>query len=105
MTLIKFYNDGEELLGTQSDEKSLAVWRILRDGPFKAITGSNRGNSLTFTAESTEFGRATWMMEGYDTNTVTFITFNVEHYEAAEESMFHLVPAKTMGGSIRLIRS
>ena len=102
MTLIKFYNDGEELLRTQSDEKSLAVWRILRDGPFKAITGSNRGNSLTFTDQSTEVGSATWMIEGYHTNTVTF---NVEHYEAAEASTFHSGPAKTMGGSIRLIRN
>jgi uncharacterized protein (TIGR02145 family) len=101
MTLIKFYNDGKELFNRQHDKKSLAVWRILRDGPFKATAGGCR-NTVSFTIESTEFVRATWMMEGDVNNSVIF---DVDLRGPAEEIMFHLVPAQTMGGSIRLIRS
>jgi hypothetical protein len=44
------------------------------------------------------------MIEGY--HTTDTVTFNVEHDAAAEASTFHHSgPAKTMGGSIRLIRS
>ncbi len=88
------------------DDKKFAVWRILRDGPFKATPGGYRSimASAAFTREaldeSSEDGarNAAWMVDGTFTPHVVFVTYTTS-------AAIHLGRKIFSGGSIRLIRN
>jgi uncharacterized protein (TIGR02145 family) len=101
MTLIRFYNVAQgELTNTQRDEKSLAVWTILRDGPFRAIACGlleyiKGGHSPPDPAEYMFLDRnATWMVD------TTSVSFSVDDTSVS----FRVGQSRVSGGSIRLIR-
>ncbi len=101
MTLIKFYNDGKELFNRQDDDKSFAVWRILRDGPFKATAGGYRNIPpfYDFTREEVDdVTKPAWMVDGAFNKNVTFETYTTG-------AAFYLGDNIYTGGSIRLIRN
>ncbi len=77
------------------------MWRILRDGPFKATTGGYRNNApfYDFTREEVDdVTNLAWMVDGAFTKNVTFMTYTTG------AGFFNGDGAYT-GGSIRLIRS
>ena len=99
-----------------SSGKSLAVWNILRDGPFRATAGGVMGYS---NGEYYSAGRdetATWLLNGNQSH----ITFSLHNNNPTTSVSFHIdaLPSYIVslngvdvtfyptasGGSIRLIR-